>query len=166
MSNFKFDPAQVRPQVQVVVDSTPAVPTSPRSEAERIDNARAESIARHRANNSSSNQFCLDYDPSYYQDFGNGSYWLAKHISYFAQLIGTRINGTLVQSRTFNTRTGIFEGPGYSLSDLTVAYKLRIKELGISEALLEEYNNKRCSWRESRDFYCLTFEEQMERFRS
>jgi hypothetical protein len=168
MSKFKFDPAQVVPQAQVEVDSLPSIPSAPRSDAERITDARATCQQIHRTNNSVTNTYGLHLRPEFYKDSGHGSCWLAMHISHLAQLIQTRVAGQLVpigQDHTFDPRNGIFDCPGYTLFDLTVAYKQRINELGISEARLEEWAARLSSWQEDHAFYNLSFEEKMAKFK-
>jgi len=162
---FKFSAAAV-PQAPVAINDKPrAVLTH----AERIDAARAVAIQHDRESNADPN-FGGQHTPSFFIDYGKGSRWLARHITHLAQMIDTKIAGksiVLGQTDSFNPATGIFEAlDGLSLFDLTVAYKIRVKELGLSEALLEEYAAQIHTRDEDAKFCGLPFAVRMELFRS
>jgi hypothetical protein len=174
MSEFKFTAAAV-PQTPVEVETHPVVPSPPRSDAERITEARAVAIQRSRESNAMTNLFGRHLPHSYYEDFGFGSAWFAHHIYFLASdILKTACEGTrlpLAESDRFDLRTGMFDGirlasgETFSISDLMKLYSERIRELGISEARLEEWAARLSSWQEDHAFYNLSFEEKMAKFK-
>jgi hypothetical protein len=171
MSNFKFNVGAVTPQTPVTVnDGETIAPRPVRSASERIEAARAICIAADRESNSPSQDWGQHLPSRFFQDFGHGSCWLARHIYFLATLIETRYaHGKLIplgHAQSFDPSSGIFEAlDGMSLFTLTAFYKLRIKELGISEVLLEEWAARIHTIVEDAEFYALPFEGRMATFK-
>lgn len=165
---FKFSVAAV-PQTLLQVDGSTDASKTVLSDAERISAVRAVAIQHDRESNADPN-FGGYHSPAFFVDYGKGSGWSARRVMHLAQLLETRIGGTLIPlgaAHSFNPATGIFESlDGLTLFDLTVAYKLRIKELGLSGARLEEFASTIHPYAEENEFYALPFEEKLKRFRS
>jgi hypothetical protein len=172
---FRFS-AAARPQAEVRVDIPVETPGPILFDADRIAAARAIGIAHSRERNAPGAEYGWGYPPSHYQDFGFGSAWFAHHVWFLATYIleatceGTRL--PLGESHRFDPRTGLFDGirlasgVTFSISDLITVYKLRIKELGLSEPLLEEWSAQIHSREDDRKFYALDFAGRMETFKS
>jgi hypothetical protein len=167
-TDFKFS-AAVTPQVEVVVEVKPAPVLG--SDDERIATSRAIGLQNDRASNDDPTWGGL-HSPGFFVDLkGLGSAWLARHILFMVQLLNTPeglINGKYLRdSDTFNPSTGIFESDHnpISLSDLIVAFKLRIRELGLSQPLLEEWSSTLHSIEEDKEFYALLFDARMQLFK-
>jgi hypothetical protein len=168
-NNFKFSPAAV-PQAEVVVEVKPAPVLG--SDDERIATARAVGIQHDRASNADPN-FGGRHHPAFFLDpKGLGSAWLARHILFMAQLIDTPaslINGKYLRdSNEFDPCTGIFESTSSPLSlfELTVVFKLRIRELGLSQVLIEEWASTIHTIADDKEFYAMGFEARMQLFKS
>ena len=176
MSNeFKFSQA-VTPQTPVTVESTPLRAIESRSDDERIQSARTIAIEKLRQGASSGFGSLAGSSPRYIDAYfqsgpaGYASCWLAGHIYFLAQLIETQMAGKPLPiggAESYVSATGTFASlGGFSFDALLEAYKRRITELQLSEALLEEWCVEPGDWRESNAFYALRFSDQMERFRA
>ena len=175
LKNATLATPAVQPQAPVQAESKPVRPVAPPgSDAERIAAARAIAVAHCREANPVGGVFGQGFPPAFYQDFGFGSAWLARHISHRAQMIETRIAGQLLplgESHKFNPRTGIFElatfgVKDFSLADVVTAYQARIRELGLSQVLLEQWSATIHTIADEKEFYALGFDERMEIFKS
>jgi hypothetical protein len=93
---------------------TPSVPSQPRrSDAERIEVARAILIQRDRASNADLN-YGGRHTPEFFIDpKGFGSAWLARHIVYLSQLLNTQLLGHTLNifglAEKYIPWTGVFE---------------------------------------------------------
>jgi hypothetical protein len=167
----------VVPQTIVQVESKPARVVDPRSDAARIEAARATALINRRASQARAAAMGFDsgdMTDNLFKDHGFGSPFLARRILWMAQLINTPaglINGKYLRdSNSFNPITGTFESETYgvtdiSLFDLTVAFKLRIRELGLSQVLIEEHATTIHSIADDNAFRALTFDERLDRFK-
>jgi hypothetical protein len=173
MSKFKFSSAAV-PQAPVVVEGESILPKPILSDAERIEAARAVGIQSSRQAAKSDYGRLAGCSPAYIDAYfrgwnGHPSCWLAVHIYFLAGLIETRLSGKLLPiagDESYDGAKGTFASlGGFSFDTLTTAYKRRITELGINEALLEEFAATIHPIAEDREFYALDFAGRMERFK-
>jgi hypothetical protein len=175
MSNeFKFSQA-VTPQTPVTVESTPSRAIESRSDAERIEAARARAVEKLRQSANSEFSSLAGRSPRYIDAYfqsgpaGYPSCWLAGHIYFLAQLIETQMAGKPLPiggAESYVGATGTFASlGGFSFDALLKAYHARIAELGISQAMLEEWNVGPHDWQASNAFYALSFDERMATFR-
>lgn len=170
---FKFNAAEVSLQAPVQVEGSEAKQfrvVEPRSDTERITAARAIAVQHDRESNADPTWGGL-HRPEFFQDYGHGSGWLARHILFMAQAINTPaglIHGQYLRdSSSYNPSTGVFETESSPLSlvDLTVAFKLQIHALGLSQVLIEEWAAQIQSLEEDRAFYAKDFAGRMATFR-
>jgi hypothetical protein len=171
VSEFKFNPNAVEPQAPVQVDGVVVTPKPRLSHSERITNARAVAIQHDRASNADPTYGGLHHPAFFIDSNGHGSPWLARHILFMAQLINTPaglIDGKYLRdSQSFDPNTGVFESASSPLSlvDLIAAFKLQIRELGLSQAMLEEWLATIHSREEDQAFYALDFAGRMDGFK-
>jgi hypothetical protein len=164
---FHFSAAAM-PQTEVTVDVKPAPPAG--SDDERIATARAVGISHDRAASKlPDNGF--SHHSGFFVDRGFGSPWLARHLLFMVQTIDTPaglVGKYLRDSSSFNPMTGIFESSQspLRLEDLIAAFKLRVEELGISQAMLEEWSSTLHTIAEDKEFHNLPFEQRIERFKA
>jgi hypothetical protein len=158
----------------VTVESTPSRAIESRTDDERVEAARAVAIAKSRQSANSGFGSLAGCSPAYVDAYfqgwnGHPSCWLAGHIYFLAQLIETQMAGKPLPiggAESYVGATGTFASlGGFSFDALLEAYKRRITELQLSEALLEEWCVEPGGWQESNAFYALSFSDQMDRFR-
>jgi hypothetical protein len=177
MSNQNEIPDWARElKTPVAVESTPSRAGESRSDSERVEAARAIAIDKLRQSANSEFSSLAGRSPRYIDAYfqsgpsGSPSCWLAGHIYFLAQLIGTQITGKslpLGGAESYDGATGTFATlGGFSFDALFKAYQARIAELGISEAALEEWCPNPGDWQESNAFHALSFEQQMARFKA
>jgi hypothetical protein len=140
------------------------------TDADRLVSAKAQCIARSKANSADPNYGSHTHQ-SYWQDFA-GSETSAYRFDHLMFLLGFLKDPKWehlshnYRDGDYNRRTGIWTRGDQQISirDLKDALAKRIAELGISEVLLFEYLAIPHSWTEDRVFYALSFDERMRKF--
>ncbi len=173
MTDFKFSPAAT-PQTAVEVASEPKQSRTAKSQTdlERIAAAKARSKASVKANNLPGAQYGFQYAPEYFNDCSGPetSTYDFEHvffILYFLEDPKWLWLSCNHRDGNYNARTGIWNRGDLriSIQDLKNAVAERIAELGISEVVLAEYLAESHSIQESQQFYGLSFDERMNKFR-
>jgi hypothetical protein len=128
-------------------ESKPSRSAQPRTDAERIADARSQAIARSKVTNAPGAQYGFGYDESHYQDFNAGpetSRWDAGQLRYIAEILETPIlkRSKYAWREHYEPWTGMFnlsDGPSGSIQELKSAVDARIVELGLSKPLIWEW---------------------------
>jgi hypothetical protein len=149
----------------------------PRSDAERIADARARHMAGVKERNAPEARYGFGFDPSYYQDFAGAetSCFDAAHLEYVAGLLQVetpawpRPTGRF--TRRYDPRTAQWEfggelisAPPVTIQQLRDAIDSRIAELGLSKVKIWEGLGE-CGSKDHKPFHLLSFEEKMQLFR-
>ena len=140
------------------------------TDADRLVSAKAQCIARSKANSADPN-YGFGHAPSYWQDFTGpetSAYLfdqLMFQLGFFEDPKWEHLSHNY-RDGNYNSRTGVWTRGDVQIpiQDLKDALAKRIVKLMVSEVLIFEYLAVPHSWQQDQRFYGLSFDERMRKF--